>query len=659
MHSERPDYGGQRRHHGDRESRRRDDYNDRWQDRGDTQCYSHHPYGGSGTSRAERRGQSTNYGDSPPMLYQERDRDRARRSPNWRCLSSPDFSVAEKKRQRFPDDSLDDTRYRLESDDKKYRQSPDDLSHDFRDFEHQLPQEEDLKYRKGTHVIRNRHSLEEHSSWHQQLNDSTRRRRDRHSQGMNHIYLQDIKLCPYDDSSKRNARSRERKSSSPKARHNNQAKLSYGLTKKRNARSRERKSSSPKDRHHNQAKLSDGLTEKYFEHMPQPGDDVPKEEKLTDGFQRFLDVLNKGVDVDMLNKIVIQGPAGDPTKSQSPASFQTIVEHQCFQDREQGAKLNIKNWMEDKTREKCYEQQRLRSCSPERSFLTHDASGRNGGQDHYHRRSPPVVERESLTCLTEQKQMQGVLQAIGIDLGFEELGQMSHRIQERLYGKKDSDWSYESKGSRQKVTRPAYSPRRHSRSSSSSSASSRGSLIPSKKNHCFRRDSYHPESYSKVNQAQIPISICSVPRSKLPDDPKCEIKVSNFLNIPIPGSTKSSILPTPAYPPPMVFPPLPPNFPNIGPGLLMPPQPFLPFPPPQLPFHSPPPFPPFLCPPPLNTLPSVLGQRRPFLPTPMNNIQLPQLNPPHVPVLPVTPQFKSKTLSRPRCLHVIETKKLQ
>ncbi|XP_061833114.1 uncharacterized protein [Nerophis lumbriciformis] len=640
MHSERPDYGGQRRHHGDRESRRRDDYNDRRQDRGDTQCYSYHPYGGAGTSRAERSGQSTNYGDSPPMLYtkasldRERDRHRARRSPNWRCLSSPDLSVAEKKRQRFPDDSLDDTRYRLESDEKKYRQSPGDPSHDFRNFKHQLPQEEDLKYRKGTHVIRNRHSLEELPSWHQQLNDSTRRRKDRHSQGMNHIYSPDIKQCAYDDSSKRNARSRERKSSSPK------------------------------DRLHNQArKLSDGLTKKYFEHPTQPGDDVPKEEKLTDGFQRFLDVLNKGVDVDMLNKIVIQDPAGGPAKSQSPASFQTVVEHQCFQDREQGAKLNIKNWMEDQTREKCYRppslQRRLRSCSPEKSSLSHDASGRNGGQDHYSRRSPPVVERESLTCVTEHKQMQGVLQAIGIDLGFEELGQMSHRIQERLYGKKDSDWSYESKGSRQRVSRPAYSPRRHSRSSSSSSASSRGGFIPSKKNHFFHRDSYHTQSYSKVNEAQIPISICSVPRSKLPDDPKCEIKVSNFLNIPIPGSTKASTLPTPAYPPPMVFPPLPPNFPNIGPGLLMPPQPFLPFPPPQLPFHSPPPFPPFLCPPPFNTLPSVLGQTRPFFPTPVNNIQLPQLNPPHVPFLPVTPQLKSKTLSRPRCLHVIETKKLR
>nr|XP_057939141.1 zinc finger protein 318-like [Doryrhamphus excisus] len=615
MHSERPDYGGQRRHHGDKDTRHRDDYNDRWQDHQTWYSYSY-THG-----RAQRSSRSTNYSDSPQRLYTKesldrdrdrgRDRDMARKSPKRRLQSAPDWS--ERKRGRFTDDSHDDNRYRPGG--KKYTQSLDNFSHvhEPKDLKPRSPQE-DVRYRKDAQESRNWHRTEESTFRLQHPDDSTRRRQDRHGQGSNHRYSPETRPCPQDDSSKRDAKSRERKNSCLK---------DHLQTPARN--------------------LFDGSMKQSFERETKPCEDAPKEEKLTNGFQRFLDVLNKGVDVDMLSKIVTRGPARGPAQPQSSASFQNVVRHPCFPDREQGAQLNIKSWKGDVAREKCYmppsPQRRLRSCSPQESSLSRDVARRHdGGQDYNSSRSPPALERKALTH-DEHKQMRDVLQAIGMDLGFEELGQMSHRIQERLYGKKNSDWSYQSQGSRQRVTRPAYSPRRRSRSSSSSSSSSsrRSSCNPSWRNHSSNRDSYSAQSDPKVDEAQVRTSSGS-----LPDDQKYEILERNSSNI------TASLPPRPGCPPvnypAMRYPP--PNVPNTGLRPLLPPRVSLPLQPPLSPLTCRPPFLPYTYPPPY-TLPFAH----------MNNIQPLHVHLPHFQVLPVNTPPKSKRQSRPRCLQVIPTKK--
>eukprot|EP00064_Thunnus_orientalis_P003750 superscaffoldBa00000319_g3761 len=186
---------------------------------------------------------------------------------------------------------------------------------------------------------------------------------------------------------------------------------------------------------------------------------VPEEKKSTNGFQRFLDVLNKGVNVDVLTKIVTRAPTGVEDRPCSPASLLSAVDRPqspSCSGGQQGGQQYTQNWSESKESHRLASpQQRQRSFSPKGGSLSDEKPRQrsDGGQSYFssnsRSRSPSVVEKITLTPEDEHKhrQMQDVLQAIGMDLGFEELGQMSHRIQERLYGKKDSDLGRHRKGS--------------------------------------------------------------------------------------------------------------------------------------------------------------------------------------------------------------------
>ncbi|KAM9769976.1 uncharacterized protein ACNS7B_007089 [Menidia menidia] len=125
------------------------------------------------------------------------------------------------------------------------------------------------------------------------------------------------------------------------------------------------------------------------------------------GFQRFLDVLNKGVNVDVLTQIVTQ--AAPP-----------LSDHQAPPP----------------------------AAAPDRP-------------------RPPALAALSPEEQQKQRQMQGVLRAIGVDLGVEELGQMSHRIRQRLYGAPDNE-----RGGRGGGAGARRAPNRHRSRSSSSSRSS-------------------------------------------------------------------------------------------------------------------------------------------------------------------------------------------
>ncbi|CAB1444897.1 unnamed protein product [Pleuronectes platessa] len=195
--------------------------------------------------------------------------------------------------------------------------------------------------------------------------------------------------------------------------------------------------------------LNEPCGQSFESDIPNQGPSVP-EQNSTRGFQRFLDLLNKGVNVAMLNKVVAQNPPEVKDGPRSPVSFNT-AERQWSPSsarRQQGSHQNNHCWTESKGSQRpASPQPHHRSFSPKRCSPPDEKSLFRGdaGQSYYsltsRSRSPSVVGNTTLTPEDEHKhrQMQDVLQAIGMDLGSEELGQMSHRIQERLYGKKDSD----------------------------------------------------------------------------------------------------------------------------------------------------------------------------------------------------------------------------
>lgn len=168
MYSNRSEHS-HRRQYGDRGSRQRDDYDDRWEERRETYRDlpqdPYHKYGADGHSNTERTNRSREYSDSPKRLYSKDSvsKDWSRKSPVRRRMSSPDWGAAEKKRRRYTEDNEDDYRYRREPEDKTFRQSPDSFSrlHLPKDFKHTLPQEEDFKYRKTSQDSRHRHRHEE------------------------------------------------------------------------------------------------------------------------------------------------------------------------------------------------------------------------------------------------------------------------------------------------------------------------------------------------------------------------------------------------------------------------------------------------------------------------------------------------------------------
>lgn len=453
---------------------------------------------------------------------------------------------------------------------------------------------------------------------------------------------------------------------------------------------------------------------------------VPEQKSSTKGFQRFLDVLNKGVNVAMLTKIVNQNATEVDDPPQSPTSFMSTADRlwspSCA-GRQQENHQNTSHWSESEGSQRLASPHpRHRSFSPNGGALSDEKSLQRGeGEQSYlssnsRSGSPSVMEKITLTPEDEHKhrQMQDVLQAIGLNLGFEELGQMSHRIQERLYGKKDSDRGH-GRGSREWDTRRALSPTPQSRSSSS-----RSSFSPSTREYYKKKDSYSAKrDVTQAHQVQAQPAVDYGQQSSsstLPDSKKCETNSRQSIATspafsPNPTYTLSKPSPSPVMPvyspvnclqaqpavdygqnsssstlqeskncetnsqqsiatcqafsqnptytlsepspPPVMpmyspvncfplpYPALPPNLPHVRPGLFLPRlPPFLPYP----------------CVPPLNMFPAVLAQTRHLVPQHLSNprphfFNFPDTNPPQ----PLNTIQKPKTMSRPRCLQVIET----
>ncbi|XP_053274600.1 cyclin-dependent kinase 12 [Pleuronectes platessa] len=655
MYSNRAEHSN-RRPYGDRSARQRDNYDDRWEERRDPHRDSYQKHGGDGHSSAEKTNNTRGYSDSPKRWYgKDRvSRDGSRKSPVRGRMSSPDWGAADKTRRRYAKDHEDDYRYRREPDDRKHRQSPDSFSHKRapKDFERALPQDEDLKYRKPSQDSRHRHKHEEYPY------------RQQHDDYKSSVYYKDKDHHKgrWDHSEER-TRSQERTGSQERS-----TKTCGQPREKNDCRSKGH------EYHHQIGKgfpLNEPCGQSFESDIPNQGPSVP-EQNSTRGFQRFLDLLNKGVNVAMLNKVVAQNPPEVKDGPRSPVSFNT-AERQWSPSsarRQQGSHQNNHCWTESKGSQRpASPQPHHRSFSPKRCSPPDEKSLFRGdaGQSYYsltsRSRSPSVVGNTTLTPEDEHKhrQMQDVLQAIGMDLGSEELGQMSHRIQERLYGKKDSDRCRHHGGNTERDKRRAFSQRNRSRSSSSNrsnfSSLTRDSYV--KKDSCSgsaRRD------VTEVHQIQVHQAVeydQNDSSSSLKDSEQCETNsqentaalqtfspsttYSLLQSPPIPAIPTYSPVNYSQLPYPALHPSLPPNpplnFPHVRPGLFLPP--YLPYPNIR----------------PMNIFPAALTQTSHLLPQHISNPQSALFNQESInPLQPLNTAQKFKTQARPRCLQVIETK---
>ncbi|KAG7487192.1 hypothetical protein JOB18_048659 [Solea senegalensis] len=623
MYSNRSEHS-HRRQHGDRSSRQ---WNDRREPHRDVPRDSFQKY-----DRAEGGNRSREYSDSPQRRYSQ---DWSRKSPVRRRGSSPDRGATEKKRRRFVDHD-DDHKYRCEPEDKTYRQSPDGFSHQPKDFKHSLPQKDNFKYKKTSQDSRHRHEEFSYRTQHDDHRPASGYHKDRDHR----------------------ERSWERSEGSTRSQESSMNNFVKGGARE----------DSPSRRHedpHHQSSARFPLNEpcgQSFERDLINQTPTLPEQKSNEGFQRFLDVLNKGVNVAMLTKIVTRPSPEANNPPHSPGSFTDTVQHLWSPDsdeKQQGSHQNNGQWSESEgpRRPHC----ETKTFSPVGRSLSDDTSLQrsDGGQSHHGSnsrfKSPSVVANKTMTPEDEHKhkQIQDVLQAIGLDLGSEELGQMSHRIQERLYGKKDVDLARCRGGSRERDTRRAISPQYRSRSSSSnrSNFSSLTGDSYMKKDSCHAQmdgTEVHPIQALKTGEyVQNNSSDC------VQDSDKCETTATfqTFSH----DNTYSVSEPPPPPPPPTVPltyspvnysplpysplpPPLPPNLPHVRPSVFLPP--YLPFPPV-------PPVPPVNFFPPTNHL---LPQH---IINPQSNFQnRPQMNQHQ----PVNNAQKSKPQPRPRCLQVIQTK---
>lgn len=175
------------------------------------------------------------------------------------------------------------------------------------------------------------------------------------------------------------------------------------------------------------------------------------------GFQRFLTVLNQGVDLDLLRKIV-----NDDCEAVPP-------EHTVL-NREPRAPAVAEPYMPPHNED-------MQSNG-------RDESKTGGGSHSFgsssRSRSPPVVrekqKKEEKTKVIEQhEQLQSILKTLGLNLEMDEMSRLANRTQERLYGRKHDDTNTDGqiKPPKPQRTHRDYSSRSSSCSSASGSFSSR------------------------------------------------------------------------------------------------------------------------------------------------------------------------------------------
>ncbi|XP_031722975.1 uncharacterized protein LOC116394208 isoform X1 [Anarrhichthys ocellatus] len=192
------------------------------------------------------------------------------------------------------------------------------------------------------------------------------------------------------------------------------------------------------------------------------------ENSVNEGFLRFLSVLNKGVDMDFLSRIVnddsVDLPLGEellniPVPGVENKSDPTLRRES--QQSDSGASLPG-SCGERKSDPPSQERSLSERLSP-----PNDDEKKN---DRSRSKSPSAVKQkeEEKTKVDEQReQLQNILKSLGLSLEVEEMSKLADRTQERLYGKKHEDTRVEQE------SRQRGSQRHYSNCSSSSRSSSR------------------------------------------------------------------------------------------------------------------------------------------------------------------------------------------
>ncbi|XP_012738096.2 cyclin-dependent kinase 12 isoform X1 [Fundulus heteroclitus] len=628
MYSKGSDYSYGRQDN-DRNSRRKwDDYDDRREERRDvhsnTSRDSYYKYSRDGHSSRDRLSKGKEYTDSPKRLCSSdtASRDWSRRSPARRRKSPTLWDAPEEKRRRLTEEDDADYRYKRDSPEKTHRVSPAGFSRN-QQFRYSPSCEGDAGYRKTSPYSRSRHQREEFPPKNHYEDFRDRDSADDYEASAYrkriHGYSQERTLSPDHTTRQVEAQMRERRPSPSTSAYYD------GYY--------ENRATAPQN----------GSAGQSFERDATPQSAALPEDKSSKGFQRFLDVLNKGVNVDVLTQIVSQNPTPLCDGRISPRSFVNVAARRWSPGRAEGNQKPYKDdsyWNENKGSLRS-PRQRHGSASPNRNPAP---VGEN-----FRGRKSPSVEEMTMTAedLQKHKQMRDVLQAIGVDLGFEELGQMSHRIQERLYGKKENEGVR--KLSRERSVGQSGNAGRRSRSSSS-----RRSFTPPRQGGYAKQEPFS-EAQDLRQQSEYSSELnrkSSQGDERRKANPVTSAPLLNALPLnpmhavtQLPPPRMPTMPPAPSVPPyppisqlpvsfPTVAPPPLPFFPRVGPGIFFP--------------RVPPMLSPSLLPPP--NVPPLLSQWRPALPP-----QLQLLNPTNVNAQQAMNTMQtSKARGRHRFLQIIK-----
>lgn len=181
---------------------------------------------------------------------------------------------------------------------------------------------------------------------------------------------------------------------------------------------------------------------------PSPVAQPPADESCVNmGFQRFLTVLNKGVDMDLLTKIVNDGcDVFEPVETVLNHTPPAAVAEPCVPPNSESKQSSSRD--ESRT-----------------------GSGSHSLGSSSRSRSPPGTrkmqeEEEKAKSTEQQEQLQNILKTLGLNLEVGEMSRLANRTQERLYGTKLKSANFDRHEKRPKQ------PRKHRNSSSRSSSSS-------------------------------------------------------------------------------------------------------------------------------------------------------------------------------------------
>ncbi|KAM4612389.1 uncharacterized protein ACJ7VT_012928 [Polymixia lowei] len=211
-----------------------------------------------------------------------------------------------------------------------------------------------------------------------------------------------------------------------------------------------------------------------------PASPVLEQNTVSKGFERFLSVLNKGVDINLLAKIVnddsedlpvggnllLMQPPVLENKSNVPSRSESQGSHSGALLRDHSRSSSRERRTELLSQEGSHKERR--SLPSEESVQMND-SGDGHFRSGSRSRSPQVVvvEEERKTKVDEQHgHLQNILKTLGLSLDEDELSRLADRTQERLYGKKNEDGQREDQTGERKRHQDS-SPRPHTSASTS------------------------------------------------------------------------------------------------------------------------------------------------------------------------------------------------